>query len=238
MKHFLAILLFSLPILTQSQSQSIRVGLEYPLQYSFGLEDQFHESWSYYGQGGLMAFPLGNRLLAQWKTWGGDKQITQLLKTNYQWGSVLGVGGHYFFDIHTKMNYTGPFVQWINTYKCLLTDKEVEETFHVNLSTFPIGPIPHYMSKEPLSFSTHILNAGWQVGRRIPLRKEGTEFRIEVAVSKNFLSRTVIDSDYRIFSTSFKDRVNQELREYYHKHAWIATFNIYYIYKFKFKRFA
>ena len=233
---FTVLLFFQISV--YSQSQSVKAGIELPLQYSIGLENRFTEGLSVYGQIGAMFFPFNYTSLAMMENYGGNKGMTDILESCFQSGITFNAGGNYYFSKQTRKNYAGPFLQYYNMFKSDISDKVINEYFNVDLNSFPIGATQGNMSTEPLILSTNFIQLGVLVGRRIFFyKKNDMELHVEFGISKTIYSSSRIDSDFRIFSNDLKENVNNTIDEYYKKHAVFTTLNIYYIYKFNYEKF-
>ncbi len=220
-----------------SQSKSIKVGIEFPYQLSIGYENQFHEWFSFYGQFGVMTIPMNYPLLWQMRLNGLSKDAGSIIENIIDFGTVAGFGTRYYFNKYTVKNYVGPFIFYANNYTSRnISDYDVSKHFGVDMTNFPIGPIPKSMSTNPLSVNSKFIQIGLQYGYRIPTSRADREIRLEVNISKNIWSRHRLESDYRYFG-DFRGKFDDELSRLYFKHANIITMNFYYIFKTDYKRF-
>lgn len=220
------------------QSQSLKAGVELPLQYSIGIENRFTEALAVHGQIGTVFFPFNYTALGMMETYGGNKGMTDILDANFHSGITLGLGGNYYFSKQTRKNYAGPFFQYFNMLKADISDNVINDYFDVDLNSYASGAIPRNMSREPLTLTTNFIQLGFLYGRRIFFyKKNEMELHFEFGISKTIYSNSRIDSDFRIFSMELKDNVNKTINDYYKKHALLTTINIYYIYKFNYEKF-
>ena len=235
--YSIILILFCFPKLVSSQSQSIKLGTEIPTQYALGYEDRFHEGFAVHGQIGFLFYPYDKMMLSLFEGYGADRNMVAVLEANFETGMIIEFGANYFFSKQTRKNYAGPFCQWVNLFKSNIPDYVINDAFDVDLNTYPIGPIPKSMSDEPLTLSSHFLQVGLLVGRRFSFyKKPDIELHVELALSKNVYSNSVLASDYRYLGGLIDD-VNITLKDFYKKYALIPSLNIYFIYKLNYQKF-
>ena len=210
-----------------AQKSSLKLIAEVPVHFGLGYEGQISKRFSVGTSVGVFTSPNSTIVIEYLKFIGTDEELLLIIDDAFEFGVVGEVNINY----NIKRSYIGVFTQVIGVKAKDASAALVENYYDIKMSDYPLLNAG-LSSDRYLTFKTRLYQAGLLVGHRFPLKGDRFEIDVEMGLSANFASKSKIYSEKRDLST-FNDRFNEELVEYYKKYAFIPSCGVMLVYKLK-----
>jgi hypothetical protein len=210
-----------------AQHKRFRVGSAIPVQYAAGLSYEWSNNWAVGFDAGYITYPYEQIIFRILKTTRIDTDLYDLLDQSYEKGSVATLR----LQRKSDWGYWGVLAQKI-TLRAKDAPASVYETyFDVDFNQFPIRGF-RLNAPTSLKLTSRIYQIGLFGAKewRLSWLDEGWFWRLEAALTANIGSQNRLESPDRVLG-SFSNDVDQELKDTYHRYAFIPTVGIYLVYR-------
>jgi hypothetical protein len=225
MKGFQFVILFLFCNLhsIQSQNSGVYLGVDVPLYYSLGYQQQLSSQFSVDGQVGLLTKPFDKLILNTMKMFDVNEVLLNTIGDKFSWGFTMQAK----INWHIKKSYIGL------TYSYLL----------LKVKGWPGDELQSYSAYEfllsryhDITLTSQLHNAGLLYGRVFNFANPRYSVRLELSVLKTFYSKTVLKDNDGDELSRLSEIIDRELDEYYLEYGFLPSLNIYFMYKFGMKK--
>lgn|GEM_PF-6918239 len=158
---------------------------------------------------------------------GATERAIELIRNGYELGLIVELGGNYYFGKNHLVGLSG---QFIDLRASEARADAIETLLNIDFSNLP-GPIKNIAPDDVIYIKSSLYQLVLRYGWEKQLKNPRFKIRPEVSLSINLSSTTKISSDMYDVS-EVEDDVDEFMKMFYHHHAYIPTFGIYFIYTF------
>lgn len=208
-------------------------GTQFPLQYTAGIQYQFHPHFSASIQAGLLTKPYDKYLLYCMEVAGLSKTLSNIIEKSFKRALLGSIGVNYhikkyyagIYALGAQMQAEGPLLELANVYYKGKLPADVDPALLVIAGNLR------------MNWESDLICAGILAGRKFTLPRR-FEFRTEIGFTKIMGSQSRYAVGYSLVDESLLaqelySRMNDEFKKSYWKYGYIPSLNLYLVYKLK-----
>lgn len=212
----------------KANSHQLKILAETPVMYGLGYEYSISKRFSSIIQSGVLIEPNSSAILFVMNELGTDEIVIDLLENTFKLGLVIEAGVNYSWNNY----YAGIFGQFIGLKANETPTNILEVVIYTELENYSNrnGTLSNsFQNENSITLKSSLFQAGFLFGRRINLNNK-LDLDIEIAFSKNWYSKSALNSSRRDFSSASVE-LDTYLKEIYKDYAYVPSINFSIAYK-------